>query len=137
MGEALARRLFNRRAAVLFARNTAVSVLVFTISLTLMWVLVERVSIDQTAAAGFSFLVANTIHYTLGQSWIYRGTSRAVGKGYAFFLANALVGLVITLTVFSIFVEFGLHYLWARVIASVFAGLAMFVLNAVLNFRCL
>ena len=28
-----------------------------------------------------------------------------------------------------------IHYLVARVIVSVFAGLAMFVLNAVLNFR--
>ena len=130
-------RLLSREAAVLLARNTAVSVLVFAVGLALMWVLVERFAVDKLAAAAISFLAANTIHYTFGRSWIYRGTDRGVAKGYAYFIGNALLGLAVTLAVFSVFLGLGAHYLLARVIASVFAGLAMFVLNAVLNFRCL
>jgi putative flippase GtrA len=133
----LLQRLLTRRAAVLLGRNTLVSVLVFSVGLTVMWLLVERWAVGKLLAAGLSFLVANSIHYTFGHAWIYRGTERGLGKGYAYFLGNALVGLVITLAGFSLFLAMGAHYLLARVIASVFAGLAMFALNAILNFRCL
>jgi putative flippase GtrA len=122
---------------VLLGRNTVVSVLVFSVGLAVMWLLVERFAMDKLLAAGLSFMLANSIHYMFGQSWIYRGTERGLATGYAYFLGNALVGLAVTLAGFSLFLAMGAHYLLARVIASVFAGLAMFVLNAVLNFRCL
>ena len=67
--------------------------------------------------------------------WIFKGTEQAIGRGYAWFLVNAIVGLLLTLFLFWVFMAIGLHYLVARVIASVFAGLSVFLLNAVLNFR--
>jgi hypothetical protein len=46
------------------------------------------------------------------------------------------VGMAITILLFAALLKWtAIHYLVARVIVSVFAGLAMFVLNAVLNFR--
>ena len=133
----LADRWSSGKAAVLFARNTAVSVVVFGIGLALMWLCVEQLSIDQFAAAAISFVVANSLHYVFGRVWIYRGTERGVTSGYIFFLIAGAVGLAVTLAVFSVFASLGLHYLWSRLIASVFAGIAMFALNSVLNFRCL
>lgn len=111
--------------------------MVFAFGLALMWLMVEQLDVGQLAAAAVSFVVANSIHYALGRSWVYRGTERPVGSGYAFFLLNAGVGLVVTLVGFSLFASFGLDYLLARLVASIFAGISMFVLNATLNFRCL
>ena len=130
-------RLFSRRGAVLLARNTVVSTFVFLLGLGLLWLMVERLGVAQVPAAGLSFLVSNSIHYLFGRTWIYRGTERKVAAGYAYFLINAVLGLGITVGLFAAFIELGLHYLLARVVASVFAGLALFLLNAVLNFRSL
>ncbi|HEX6409521.1 MAG TPA: GtrA family protein [Sphingomicrobium sp.] len=136
-GATLYDRLFSRRGAVLLARNTVVSTFVFLLGLGLLWLMVERLGVAKVPAAGLSFLVSNSIHYLFGRTWIYRGTERKVAAGYAYFLINAVLGLGITVGLFAAFIELGLHYLLARVVASVFAGLALFLLNAVLNFRSL
>ena len=87
---------------------------------------------------GIGFLVSNTIHYAFGRAWIYRGTARPIASGFAYFLINAGVGLVITLGLFAAFLAWTpIHYLAGRVLVSVVAGLAMFLLNAMLNFRAL
>ena len=130
-------RLFSRRGAVLLARNTVVSTFVFLLGLGLLWVMVERLGVAKVPAAALSFLFSNSIHYVFGRTWIYRGTERKVAAGYAYFLINAVLGLGVTVGLFAAFIELGLHYLLARVVASIFAGLALFVLNAVLNFRSL
>ena len=133
---ALAKRLWSRKAAILLARNTAVSCLVFAIGLTVLWALVELWGVDKLVAAAVGFLVSNTIHYAFGRAWIYRGTEREVASGYAYFLINAGIGLVITIALFAAFLRWtSIHYLVARVVVSLFAGLAMFLLNATLNFK--
>jgi putative flippase GtrA len=131
-----AERLWSRNAAVLLARNTAVSIFVFLLGLGLLWILVEWGGMAKLPAAAIGFICAHTLHYALGRSWIYRGTERRVVPGFAFFLANGLVGLGITLMLFEAFLRFtSVHYLAARVLVSVVAGLVMFLSNAILNFR--
>lgn len=130
------RRLRSRNAAVLFGRNTVVSIGVFLLGLGLLGLLVEVGRVDKLLATGVTFLIATSLHYTLGRAWIYRGTTRGIVPGYGFFLANATIGLAITLILFDALTRFTpMHYLLARVLVSVIAGLAMFLLNAVLNFR--
>jgi putative flippase GtrA len=131
-----AERLWSRNAALLLGRNTVVSTAVFLLGLLLLWLLVEFAHADKLAATGATFLIANSLHYALGRSWIYRGTERRIVPGYGFFLVNACIGLAVTLVLFDALVRFTpIHYLAARIIVSVFAGLAMFLLNAALNFR--
>ena len=121
---------------MLLARNTAVSCLVFAIGLAILWALVELGGINKLIAAAAGFLVSNTIHYIFGRAWIYRGTERDVASGYAYFLVNAGIGLVITIALFAAFLRWSsMNYLVARVVVSLFAGLAMFLLNAMLNFK--
>ena len=133
----LSTRLLSRRAAILLGRNTVVSTGVFLFGLGLLWVFVEKLGVRAVLAAAVSFLVSNSLHYIFGRTWIYKGTERPLAQGYGFFLLNALVGLAVTVVLFAAFVSFGMHYLVARVVVSVFAGLVLFVLNAVLNFRSL
>jgi putative flippase GtrA len=91
---------------------------------------------DETVAAAVSFAVANSLHYAVARSWIFRGTTRGLAQGYGYFLANAGIGLVIMVLLFAAITEWtSMHYLLARALASIAAGSIMFVLNAVLNFR--
>ena len=132
------RRLLSARAAVLLLRNSVVGCSVFLLSLALMWLLVTRLGVDTYVAAAISFLVANSLHYLLARLWIFRGTRRGFAPGYAYFFVNAGVGLAVTMALFALLTEItGMHFIAARVIASVFAGLSMFALNAMLNFRSL
>ena len=120
----------------MLARNTVVSCLVFAFDLALLWALVELAGVGKLLAAAVGFLVGNTIHYVFGRTWIFHGTERNVASGYAYFLINAGIGLVITIGLFAAFLRWtSINYLVARVVVSVFAGLAMFVLNATLNFK--
>ena len=133
---ALAGRLFSRNAAVLLARNAVVSCFVFAIGLAVLWALVELAGVNKLVAAAAGFLISNTVHYIFGRTWIYRGTERAVASGYAYFLVNAGIGLAITILLFAAFLHWtSMNYLVARVVVSLFAGLAMFFLNAAFNFR--
>jgi putative flippase GtrA len=110
---------------------------VFSLGLGLLWLLVDEFGMPKLPAAAISFIAANTVHYVFGRTWIYRGTQRKVVAGYAYFLVNATVGLVVTLALFAGFLALGMHYIPARIVTSMFAGLVLFVLNAVLNFRSL
>jgi len=130
------RRLWSRNAALLLGRNTVVSAAVFLFGLLLLWLLVEFAGTDPLLATGITFLIATTIHYVFGRTWIYRGTERPIVPGYGYFLLNALLGLAVTLVLFEALTRLtSLHYLVARTLVSVFAGLAMFLSNAILNFR--
>lgn len=130
------RRLFTRRVGGMLVRNTVVSTGVFLLGLAVLWVLVQQAGMDEVPAAGIGFMIAQTLHYALGRSWIFRGTDRPVASGYAIFLLNAGLGLTITVVTFAALLRFtSMHYLVARVAVSVLAGLAMFVINAQFNFR--
>jgi len=132
----LAARIWSKNTGWMLVRNTIVSTAVFLLGLAVLWLLVDYGGMTPVPAAAVGFIVANSLHYLLGRTWIFRGTDRAVVPGYAFFLTNGLIGLGITLVLFDAFLRFTwLHYLVARVIVSVVAGLVMFLLNGILNFR--
>ena len=129
-------RFFTRPAGRMRLRNTVVSTGVFLLGLAVLWVLVEKAGINAVLATGLSFLVANSIHYIFGRTWIFAGSDRKLSTGYAIFLMNAMIGLAVTVGLFWVLTELTpMNYLVARVIVSVFAGLAGFALNASINFR--
>ena len=129
-------RLVSRNMTGMLVRNTVVGTAVFAVDLLLLWALVEFFGMSKLTAAAIGFLVASSLHYVAGRSWIFKGSSRHVVSGYFYFLISAGVGLAITLLMFAAFIRWTrIDYLFARVIVSLFAGLATFLLNAVFNFR--
>ena len=117
-------------------RNTVVSTGVFLLGLAVLWVLVEKAGMNAVLATGLSFLVANSIHYIFGRTWIFAGSDRKLASGYVLFLMNSAVGLGVTMALFWVLITFTpMHYLVIRVVVSIFAGLIVFALNAALNFR--
>jgi putative flippase GtrA len=120
----------------MLARNTVVSCGIFAFDIALLWLLVEQAAMGKVAAAVVAFVVANSLHYGFGRGWIFRGTDRAFASGYFYFLVNAGIGLVFTVSLFAAMIRWTpINYLVARVLVSVISGLTVFVLNAVLNFR--
>ena len=136
MTEGVVARFFTRRVGAMLWRNTVVSTGVFLLGLGVLWALVEYAHMDEVIAAGVSFLVANSLHYIFGRAWIFAGSDRKISTGYAIFLVNAGVGLLVTMGLYWALLNWTpVNYLAARVIVSVFAGLVVFGLNAALNFR--
>ena len=120
----------------MLARNTAVSCLAFAFDLALLWGLVRLSGWGKLEAAALGFVAANTLHYLLGRSWIFRGTERGVAAGYLYFLINSGIGLIVTMTLYAAALRFTpIDYIVARILVSVVAGLVVFLLNAMLNFR--
>jgi putative flippase GtrA len=128
-------RLLSRHAATLLARNTIVSCGIFAFDIALLWVLVQM-GMGKVAAAALAFIIANSLHYAFGRGWIFKGTDRGLAEGYVYFLINAGIGLMITISLFAAMIRWTpINYLVARVLVSVVSGLTVFLLNAVLNFR--
>lgn len=135
-GRGFASRLLSLRVAAMLWRNTIVSCCVFLLGLGVLYALVDWAGFPEVPAGGIGFLVANSLHYLLGRTWIFRGSERGPATGYALFLINAGVGLAVTIALYAALLAFTpLNYLIARVLVSLVAGLAVFLLNAVFNFR--
>jgi putative flippase GtrA len=134
--DGMMRRLLSARVGAMLVRNTVVSCFVFGIGLVVLWALVQFLGVPKVIAAGIGFVIANTLHYMLGRAWIFRGSDRGVGSGYALFLVNSGVGLLVTTVLYAALLAVThMNYLVARALVSLVAGLVVFVLNAALNFR--
>jgi putative flippase GtrA len=134
--ESLLSRLLSLRVAVMLWRNTVVSCSVFLLGLGVLYALVDGAGFPEVPAAGIGFLTANSLHYLFGRSWIFRGSDRGAASGYALFLINAGLGLAVTMALYALLLAYTpLDYIFARVLVSLVAGLVVFVLNAVFNFR--
>ena len=132
----LHRRLLSRKAGRLLALNTVAGTAAFLVGLFLMWLFVDVWTMNVVLAAALSFMAANSLHYVFARLWVFRGTKRELARGYGYFLVNAVVGLVVTVVLFAALVTWtSIHYLVARVLVSMVAGLLIFVLNATLNFK--
>ena len=119
-------------------RNTVVSCSVFALGLGLLWLMVQKLGMNVYLATAISFIVANSLHYLLGRLWIFPDSDRSLHSGYFYFFVNSGIGLASTMALFALFTEMvDLDYITARIVASVFAGLAIFASNAVLNFKVL
>ncbi len=131
-------QLTDRCTAILFARNTVASFFAFGLDVGLLWIFVEKLGLSYLVAATIAFLVAMTLHYILSRLWVFSESRRGMASGYVYFLANAGIGLVVTLGAFAALMAItGLHYLIARIFASVAGGLIVFGLNAVFNFKAI
>jgi putative flippase GtrA len=130
------RRLVSRNVGAMLARNTVVGTSVFALDLLLLWMLVAVFGMPKLMSATVGFIVSTSVHYIVGRGWIFKGATRHVVSGYFYFLLSGGVGLAITIVMFAALTLWTpINYLVARVIVSLFAGLASFLLNAVFTFQ--
>lgn len=120
----------------MFGRNTVASTIAFALDLAILWGLVELAGFPRVPAAVVAFLIPMVVFYVLERQWVFAGTERGVAAGFVFFAVNVGIGFAVMLAVYwSLLLVTDIHYLIARVAASVANGVVMFVLNGVLNFK--
>lgn len=124
------------RPARMLARNTVASTITFLLDLAILATLVELVGLAHVPAAVVAFVIPLIVFYFLQREWVFPGTRRGVASGFVYFLINMGIGFVAMIGVFWTLLEVtDLHYLLARVAASIVYGLVVFVLNGMFNFK--
>lgn len=119
-----------------FGRNTVASTISFALDLAILWCLVELLAFPRVPAAVVAFVVPMVVFYFLSREWVFPETQRGVASGFVYFALNVGIGFVVMLATFWSLLEWTeIHYLIARVIASVISGIVMFLLNGFFNFK--
>jgi putative flippase GtrA len=68
--------------------------------------------------------------------WTFSGAKHGKAKGLVSFMGIGAAGLVITLGIMALLVEFfGVHYLIARIIAAIVTLLWNYILNSLVTFK--
>ena len=120
----------------MFGRNTVASTISFVLDLAILAALVELAGVPHVVAAAIAFIIPLIVFYFLQREWVFPGTDRGMASGFVYFLINMGIGFAAMLAVFWTLLELtDLHYLIARVLASVVYGIVVFVLNGVFNFK--
>lgn len=126
----------HSREARMFGRHTIASTITFLLDLAILWSLVELLGIAHFPAALIAFLIPMTLAYFIEREWVFPGTRRGVVKGFVYFAINIGIGSAVMFATFWALLELvGLHYLIARVAASVVSGIVIFLLNGLFNFK--
>lgn len=128
--------VIENRVVRMFGRNTVASTIAFLLDLAILWSLVELAGFPRVPAAVVAFLIPMVVFYVLERQWVFAGTERGVAAGFAFFAVNLAIGFAVMLIVYwSLLQLTDLHYLVARIAASMVNGIVMFVLNGMFNFK--
>jgi putative flippase GtrA len=127
-----------KRGARMFGKHSLASAAAFAFDLALLVALIEFAGLSWLPAATIAFAAANLVLYVLSRIWVFPDSDRGVATGLAYFMVVALIGLGVTLGTMALLVDgAGLHYAIGRVIASIAAGVVVFLLNAIFNFKAL
>jgi putative flippase GtrA len=131
-------RLAQRRTAKLLGRSTIVNIATFILDLAILSACVELLGMPYIPTAAGAFLLATTINYGVSRRWVFQDSDRGLATGFIYFVGNATAGLLATMAVFVLLAEVaGVFYIAARVIASAVAGMIVFALNAIWNFKAI
>ena len=119
-----------------FFRYLLVGVSTLTLDLLLLAAMTELLGVPYFVAVPAGFLAAATLNYAISRKHVFRGTSRAVHHGYAYFITLASLGALVTTLGTAFFVEYaGFYYLFARVFVAGFVGAANYLMNLHFNFK--
>lgn len=119
-----------------FLRYTTVGVSTLLLDLSLLWMLVNWLSINYLVATGASFFISVTINYAISRLWVFKGTERELARGYMYSIQIALVGALTTVAgMWTIVTVTGWHFLVARILVSGVVGLWNYLMNLFLNFQ--
>jgi putative flippase GtrA len=119
-----------------FLRYLAVGVSTLTLDLLFLAAMTELFGVPYFVAVPIAFLTTASLNYAISRKHVFRGTSRTVHHGYAYFITLASLGAFVTTAGTAAFVEYaGFYYLFARVFVAGFVGTANYLINLHFNFR--
>ena len=113
-----------------------VSGLATVIDILVLWLFTSVFGVYYLLSAVLAFIVGSTSNYSMNYVWTFSGTRHGKTKGLVSFMGIGAAGLIITLVIMALLVEFfGIHYLVARIIAAVVTLLWNYVLNSLVTFK--
>lgn len=119
-----------------FLRYLTVGVSTLTLDLLFLAFMTELLGVTYLVAVPIAFLTTATLNYALSRKHVFKGTTRGVHHGYAYFITLASLGATVTTLGTAFFVEYvGFYYLFARVFVAGFVGTANYLINLHYNFK--
>ncbi len=119
-----------------FLKYSTVGVSTFCLDLFLLFILTDFFLWNYVISAGVAFTLAVSVNYYFSRRFVFRGTLRSAGEGYAVFLGIAGTGLVAVMVLMGVFVEvLHLNYLFSRVIIAGVVGIWNYFMNLYVNFK--
>lgn len=119
-----------------FLRYLGVGVSTLTLDLLFLAAMTELMGVPYYVAVPIAFLTTATLNYAISRKHVFRGTTRGVHHGYAYFITLASLGAFVTTAGTAFFVEYvGFFYLFARVFVAGFVGTANYLINLHFNFK--
>lgn len=126
----------SRASLSTFASYSALSTAVFAPEYLLFLFLIHRTSLGYLAVTIVTYVFGVTLQYALVRHFVFAHTARALGSGYALFVAASCMGAGMVSILMVLFVEFfGMSYAIARLLAAAGAGFAVYLFNLHTTFK--
>lgn len=119
-----------------FLKYSGIGVCTFLFDLLLLYIFIDVYGIDPLISAGVAFVIAVSVNYVVSRHFVFSGTMRSVGTGYANFIAIASTGLLIVVGGMYVLVEIlAIHYAISRIIVAGITGFWNYLMNLYVNFK--
>lgn len=119
-----------------FSKYVLVGGSTFLLDLLLLFVLTDQLHWNPVQAAALAFVIAVSVNYLLSRRFVFKGTLRGLGAGYAGFLLIAAGGVAIVTVGMHLLVEdLGVDYLVSRILIATVTGAWNYLLNLYVNFQ--
>lgn len=126
----------DRRSIRRFIRYSSIGFGTFLFDLLLLWLFIDGFGVPTLPATAVAFLIAVSVNFALSRKLVFRGSSRTLKRGYAYFISYAAIGMTLTTLLMWILTEFtSLHYVVVRVLIACVVGIGNYLANLYLNFR--
>ncbi|PIN89904.1 hypothetical protein COU60_02305 [Candidatus Pacearchaeota archaeon CG10_big_fil_rev_8_21_14_0_10_34_76] len=119
-----------------FVQYTAIGTTTFSFDLSLLYVLTEFFGVYYLLSAILSFILANSINYTINRSWGFKKTKQTLVRGYIYLMIINTASLFLIVTLMAGLVElFSFDYLIARITVGILVGGLDFIMNSKITFK--
>lgn len=124
------------RALKRFLQYSAIGAGTFAFDLLLLFLFTDILGVYYLISVAVAFLLAVSLNYHLSRRFVFKGSKRSQVGGYVYFIAIALVGMVLVTGAMYVMVELlGIYYLLARVVVACVTGVWNYLLNLFFNFK--
>ena len=117
-------------------RYTVVGFATFFIDLALLFFLIDAVGMNIFVSTALAFIIALSLNFAFSRRFVFPHSERSRSKSYAYFMAFALFGMILTVFLMWVLVTFTiLHFTISRTIVAIIVGFGNYYVNLFLNFK--
>lgn len=126
----------DRKGSIRFLKYASVGGSTFLFDLFMLYVLVSILQVNYIIATGVAFFIAVSVNYICSRRLVFQKTETVYYRGYITFMAAASVGIIVTMAgMYMLVGSFGMYYIFARFLVSLFVGMSNYLFNLYFNFK--